>query len=166
MNKLLIIITCLAAFHAAIQAQDMLAPEVIASAGAYGENGGYLISWTLGEPAVATYEVGDMIINEGFQQSFDRDVGIKPNELSWNISVYPNPVENELRVGFDIPSQEDFLIEIQDVAGRVFFQALYRNVNPGDKITLNTSHYMNGVYLLKVMSLDKQEVHITCILKL
>lgn len=166
MKKLIMIINCLITFYSAIQAQDLLAPEVIASAGGHSEKGGYHISWTLGETAVATYEMGDMLITEGFQQPFDKDVGIHPNEMNWNISVFPNPVESELRIGFDIPSQKDYLIEIHDVTGRVFLQELHRNVNPGDIITLNTSHYMNGVYLLKVYTLDQQQVQVTRILKL
>ena len=166
MNKLTTIIICLGIFYSTLQAQDLLTPTVISSAGGDGENGDYLISWTLGESAVATHVGGDMILTEGFQQPFDRDVGIKQNEIYWNISVYPNPVDNELRIGFDIPTQEDYLIEIQDVLGRVFLQELHRNVNPGDIVILHISDFINGVYLLKVLNLDQQQVQVTRVLKL
>ena len=151
---------------AGINAQISLAPSVIASGGGYGENGNISISWTLGELAVSTLTGSDMMLTQGFQQPFDIDVGIDKNEVQWGISVYPNPVGDELQIRFDIETQGDFFIEVQDITGRVIKQEQHRQVNPGDIVMINTADYTHGVYFLKVMTTDGQQVQVTSLRKL
>ena len=149
-----------------INAQEMLAPSVISSGGGYGENGNLSISWTLGEIAVSTLSSTNMILTQGFQQPYDIDVGIRSNDINWNISVYPNPVDDELRILFNTEKSGDFLLEIQDVTGRLMTQVLHKQVNPGDIVILNTSTYTTGVYFLKVLTPDRQQVQVTSLRKL
>ena len=151
---------------AALNAQVTLAPTVIASGGDYFEGENISISWTLGELAVATLTNGNLVLTQGFQQPFDIDVGILENEVNWGISVYPNPVGSELRVRFDIETAGDFLMEIQDVTGRIVSQQQYRQVNPGDIIQVNTATYTAGIYFLKVFTADRQQVQVTSLRKL
>lgn len=42
--------------------------QVISSSGNYSEAGGISLSWTLGEPVIATFENGGLILTQGFQQ--------------------------------------------------------------------------------------------------
>jgi urease accessory protein UreH len=150
----------------ALQGQT-LTPSVISSGGGYFEGENMSISWTLGELAVTTLSSGDLILTQGFQQPFDLDVGTRDNNnLSWGISVYPNPVGDQLRIRFDISDPGDYLIEVQDVTGRLVSQLLYKQVNPGDIILLNTSGYATGVYFLKVMTGDHTQVQVTSLRKL
>ncbi|MCK5137644.1 MAG: T9SS type A sorting domain-containing protein [Bacteroidales bacterium] len=153
-------------FSAAICAQITLAPTVISSGGGYAEGENISISWTLGELAVTTLTGGNMILTQGFQQPSDIGVGISSNEVNWNISVYPNPVGDELSIRFDIDKPGDFLVEIQDVTGRLISQEQHKQINPGDIILLNTSTYTHGVYFLKVFTPDRQQVQVTSIRKL
>ncbi len=150
----------------ALSAQVTLAPTVIASGGGYAEGDNISISWTLGELAVATLSGGNLVLTQGFQQPFDIDVGMEKDEVSWGISVYPNPVGEELRVRFDIETPGDFLMEIQDVTGRIVSQELYNQVNPGDIIQMNTSGYTTGIYFLKVLTKDLKQVQVTSLRKL
>ena len=149
-----------------ISSQITLAPSVISSGGGYAEGDNISISWTLGELAVTTLTGGNMILTQGFQQPFDMGVGISSNEVNWNISVYPNPVGDELRIRFDIDKPGDFLVEIQDVTGRLISQEQHKQINPGDIILLNTSSYTHGVYFLKVFIPDRQQIQVTSIRKL
>jgi hypothetical protein len=136
-----------------LTAQINLSPTVIASGGGYAEGENITISWTLGELAVATLAGENLVLTQGFQQPFDIDVGVFEQEkVNWDISAYPNPVGSELRVRFNIESAGDFLMEIQDVTGRIVSQQEYRQVNPGDIIQINTSDYYSGIYFLKVYS--------------
>ena len=150
----------------AMSAQITLTPSVISSGGGYAEGDNISISWTLGELAVTTLTGGNMILTQGFQQPFDVGVGIRKDEVNWDISVYPNPVGDELRVRFDIDKTGDFIVEIQDVTGRLISQVQHTQVHPGDIILLNTSAYTTGIYFLKVFTPDRQQVQVTSIRKL
>ena len=107
-----------------------------------------------------------MMLTQGFQQPFDVGVGIQKNETSWDITAYPNPVGNELRIQFNIQKTGDYLLEVQDVTGRLISQEQRKQVNPGDIIILNTSFYTNGIYFLKVLTPDRQQVQVTSLRKL
>lgn len=166
MKKLITILICTGIIPAAMHAQVSLSPSVISSAGDYYESTDMSISWTLGELVVTTLEGDNMILTQGFQQPFDIGVGIKQNEMSWNISVYPNPVGDELRIRFDVQSQGDYLIEIQDVTGRVISQGLHKHLKPGEIVILDTSGLIHGIYFLKVISPDREQVQVTGLRKI
>jgi len=150
----------------AAEAQITLAPTVIASGGGYHEADNISLSWTLGEVAVTTLTGGSMILTQGFQQPFDIGVGIGTEEMNWNIAVYPNPVEDELRIRFGIEKPGDFLIELQDVTGRVLTQEQHKQILPGEILQLNTSGYREGVYFLKLSTPDRNQVKVLSIRKL
>jgi hypothetical protein len=167
MKKVISLLTIILSTVAILHSQSViLSPSVVASGGGYAEGDNISISWTLGEVAVTTLTGSNLILTQGFQQPFDIDVGIEKNEVHWGISVYPNPVGDELRIRFDIETQGDFFIEVQDVTGRLISQVQYRQVNPGDIMLLNTSAYTNGVYFLKVLSTDRQQIQVTSLRKL
>ena len=147
-------------------AQVSLTPSVVSSGGGYAESGNISLSWTLGELAVTTLTGGDMILTQGFQQPFDIGVGFQKDQVNWGISVYPNPVGDELRIRFDVKDPGDFLLEIQDVTGRLISQEQHKQVNPGDILLINTSTYTNGIYFLKVLTPDRQQVQVTSLRKL
>ncbi|MEN8230307.1 MAG: T9SS type A sorting domain-containing protein [Bacteroidota bacterium] len=166
MGKSFLFFVCTFFIVTAIDAQVTLAPSVISSGGGYGENGNVSISWTLGEVAVTTLTGSSIILTQGFQQPNDFGVGFKKEEVNWDISVYPNPVGDELRIRFNIKKPGDFLLEIQDVTGRLIAQEQRKQINPGDIVILNTSAYTNGVYFLKVLTPDRQQVQVTSLRKL
>jgi hypothetical protein len=151
---------------AALHAQVFLAPSVVASGGGSYEGENFSISWTIGEVAVTTLTGGDLILTQGFQQPFDSNVGIGDKGVNWGISVYPNPVADELRVRFDTEGPGDFITELQDVTGRLISQQQHSQVFPGDVILINTSGYTSGIYFLKVLTPDRRQVQVTSIRKL
>lgn len=166
MKKQILSIPLLIFASVTLTAQVTLAPSVIAAGGGYAESDNISISWTLGELAVSTLTGGSMMLTQGFQQPFDIGVGINKDQLSWNISVYPNPVGDELIIRFNTEKPGSFLIEIQDVTGRLVSQAQIKQVNPGDIFRLNTSSYTNGVYFLKVFTPDHNQVQVSSLRKL
>jgi len=147
-------------------AQVELSPTVLSAAGGYSNNGEISLSWTLGELAVTTLSGGNMIMTQGFQQPVDKVVGIRQNKMEWDISVYPNPVRDELQVRFNIKKSGDFIVEVQDVSGRLIRQQLYKQVKPGDLIKLNTSAFTEGLYFIKLYTSDRQYIQVTSLSKL
>ncbi len=166
MKKSLLLLMLAALFGPALNGQIGLDPKVVSSAGGYHEAGNLSISWTLGELAVTTLTGGDMALTQGFQQPFDVGVGIVPDRMNWNISVYPNPVRNELNIRFHLESPGDYLLEVQDVTGRIISQGLHQRVNPGDMVVINTSSYTPGIYFLKVLTPDREQIQVTSLRKL
>lgn len=166
MKKTASIIIIIGLSFSMLSAQIELAPSIISSSGGYGENDKVSISWTLGEIAITTRHGENMILTQGFQQAFNAGTGIQKNEIKWNITVYPNPVHNELYILFDLRESKDLLLEIQDVTGRVLMQEPHQNVNPGDLVILNTSNLGSGVYFLRILTTDLQHVKVTSLRKL
>lgn len=146
--------------------QIELSPTVIASAGNYAEAGGISLSWTLGEIAVTTLEQGDLILTQGFQQSYKLPDGIDLDPVDWQIVAYPNPVDNELKIQFDVLEPTDFWIEIQDVTGRVLSQKQYKEIHPGDIIPVSMNTYKYGVYFFRVFTPDRQQMRVISIRKI
>ena len=167
MKKILPIIIVAAFFGQQAFSQDIeLSPTVIASAGNYSEAGGISLSWTLGEVAVTTLQQGEIILTQGFQQSFLKDVGFAANPIKWHIAAYPNPVQDKLWIQFDLPEAKDFMIEIQDVNGRVISQHQHKQIFPGDVIQVDVSAFSYGVYFFRVATADRRQTRVISITKL
>lgn len=146
-----------------------LSPSVIASAGNYSEAGNISLSWTLGEIAVSTLTEGNLILTQGFQQSYldgGDTTGIDLNPIDWQILAYPNPVRDELKIQFNLIEPTDFWVEIQDVTGRMLSQKQYKEIHPGDIIPVSMSTYKYGVYFFRVFTPDRQQMRVISIRKL
>lgn len=66
------------------------------------------------------------------------------------LSIYPNPVANDLNISYDLPDTEGASFVLYSVEGKVLMQkSLLGNQN---KITLNTSSLCNGMYFYKVIN--------------
>ncbi|QQS30849.1 MAG: hypothetical protein IPM47_07970 [Sphingobacteriales bacterium] len=63
----LLVIACLSISINSTFAQS-LSPQVVASGGGYGTGGGYTLSYTVGEPVIATLSGGSNILTQGFHQ--------------------------------------------------------------------------------------------------
>jgi hypothetical protein len=167
MKKILPFIFAALFYSVHTSAQNIeLSPTVIASAGNYSEAGGISLSWTLGEVAVTTLTQGNITLTQGFQQSFLRDVGFAKDPIRWQIAAYPNPVRDLLRIQFDLPEDRDFIIEIQDVNGRLVSQEQFKQVFPGDIIPVEMSSYNPGVYFFRVSTINREQVRVISITKL
>ena len=143
-----------------------LSPTVIASAGDYAKVGNISLSWTLGEIAVSTLSQGDLILTQGFQQSYVLPDGIELNPIDWQIIAYPNPVKNELKIQFDVLEPTDFWVEIQDVTGRTLSQKQYKEIHPGDIVPVSMSSYKVGVYFFRVFTPDREQMRVISIRKI
>lgn len=150
-----------------LNAQVTLAPSVISSAGGYAENGNISLSWTLGEIAVSTLYGNNLILTQGFQQPFTLGTSINLNTaVDWNIKAYPNPVENDLQIQFDLTKTNNFWIEVQDVTGRTIELQQHKEIHPGDVISVDMSKYSYGVYFFKVFTPDRQQMRVLSIRKI
>ena len=71
-------------------------------------------------------------------------VGIKENNINNNISIYPNPVKNQLTITSDNEKVNN--IKIMDVTGKTL------NVFAGNTTTINVSDLAKGLYFLQIQT--------------
>ncbi len=167
MKKILPFIIVTAFFGQQAFSQNIeLSPTVVASAGNYSEAGEISLSWTLGEVAVTTLEQGDIILTQGFQQSFLKDVGFATDPIKWQVTAYPNPAQDKVRIQFDLPETTDFVIEIQDINGRMISREHYGQIFPGDVVQIDVSTLDYGVYFFRIATTNRRQTRVINITKL
>ena len=73
-----------------------------------------------------------------------------------NIAVFPNPVQDIAKIGFDLKSNSNVTVKIIDLTGKVVSQKTYNNVNAGNNVLeYNVSNLAASTYFA-VVSTDKQ----------
>lgn len=135
--------------------------QVIAAGGGYFENSsaGLSISWTLGEVAYTTLTSADFILTQGFQQGnlFTTSID-KPGITQNDITIYPNPARDYVKVKFEIPNASGkATFDLYDITGRKVISKVM-NVEQSVPAELNLSELRSGIYLLKV-TLEKDNLN-------
>lgn len=135
-----------------VVAQDVK-PSVIASAGNYSEVSGVSLSWTLGEPVIATATDGTNTLTQGFQQSNYDVVAIEVKPVSFlDLSVFPNPATDLLSMKWTGKEGVDVTIRLYDISGKLIFEQKTKStVELG---SLNVSNLARAQYVLQVFSED------------
>jgi hypothetical protein len=68
------------------------------------------------------------------------------------ISVYPNPAENNFSVEFISGSGKEVRIELYDATGKKVLTRQYKNTEPGQKMDLELQGLRNGIYSLNLFT--------------
>ncbi len=151
MKKLLLFIPlCWAGWVFDGHAQIM---QVIASSGGSGQGGGTSMTWTLGEPAVATMTPGNMMFTPGFHQPVLIASAVSSNEgIPFTIEVYPNPSRDFIVIQLHDVGFQEFKYLLFDAGGRLLYQ-----INPDKAVTcIDLGKYTSGMYLLKTLQAEKE----------
>ena len=139
-----------------------LSQSVISSAGSSNSAGDYLISWTVGETAVATISSSSTTLTQGFHQPLLVDVlptGIE-KELQLEMRAFPNPTFD--RVMFEGSDPVGiYHVRVVDKQGRVLEQ---KSVNSTD-LMIEMRKYNNGTYIVEVVEEDTGKRKIFNIIK-
>ncbi len=75
-------------------------------------------------------------------------VGLDEIDMDNSISLYPNPVSEQLNIRFDIPLR-NVVISVYSIEGRLIEQ---QSVNTQKQITLSTAQLEEGYYVVKIQS--------------
>ena len=139
-----------------------LSQSVISSAGSSNSAGDYLISWTVGETAIATISSSSTTLTQGFHQPLLVDVlptGIE-KELQLEMRAFPNPTFD--RVMFEGSDPVGiYHVRVVDKQGRVLEQ---KSVNSTD-LMIEMRKYNNGTYIVEVVEDDTGKRKIFNIIK-
>ncbi len=86
---------------------------------------------------------------------------IRQDGLDYEISVYPNPVTDLAVIEINPVSTQDYvpqtMIRVLDVFGKVYYQKSLFNPNSQFTETLDFRQYQKGIYLIQVISGNKQK---------
>lgn len=122
MKNILILGTAIMGFCFATNAQS-LDRQVIGSAGGFDSQGGYSLSFTVGEPVVETAISGTLVLTQGFQQPDDIKVGVNDIvKLEMDYSIFPNPTANQLTVQLSADEVVEVYISLHDMLGKELSQ--------------------------------------------
>jgi UDP-N-acetylglucosamine:LPS N-acetylglucosamine transferase len=149
-----IVFTLIAAFMTIqfINAQS-ISPQVVATAGNYASNGGYSVSWTLGEPVIATATNGSTTLTQGFQQPTYNVLAITNGKIEgFEVNVYPNPATDFVVVDWKTDDQNMLYISLYDVTGKMISTQTYSASQ--DKVSVNMSQLASAQYLLEIRNKD------------
>ncbi|WP_186826895.1 T9SS type A sorting domain-containing protein [Seonamhaeicola algicola] len=75
-------------------------------------------------------------------------------EENLNFEVYPNPIKkgNDMFINTSLSKPGPVHVYITDLSGKTIYKNISNNVQSGSTLAINTNTYVNGVYILKVIS--------------
>ena len=136
---------------------QVISHKVISNGGSFVSNDSYHIASTIGEVSVISYQNSGYFITQGFQQPsmlYEPDIP-KPDEGTI-ISVYPNPVENDLILELNIDGIAEFTIEVFTFSGiSLHVRQLSQLPEGSNYFTIDFSGYSRGIYVVHVYSPEK-----------
>jgi len=147
-SLLIIFGLCSAALHAQQQ--------VIATSGNAVQSTSGSISWTIGEPVVATLTKSNKVLNQGFQQSSLNLKAANP-DLELEINIWPNPTSNWVTLSVENPEQ--MLYQLFDLNGKL----LQSNTLSDKSTDIDFSGFTSGTYQVKLVQGKKELKTITVI---
>lgn len=70
----------------------------------------------------------------------------------FDYSIYPVPANDQINILFGDSAKGAINLTITDVTGRIMYSGDFVNTHPGQMITINSTNYAEGMYLLHVIS--------------
>lgn len=124
----------------------LFAQEVVSSAGETNTIAGYEVSWTVGEPVIATVSGANNLLTQGFHQTRLNITSVEDfAEPIPGLYVYPNPASKSFIIRFSSEeSKKEF--SLYDLSGKIIQQ----NIIPGKETEVDIHSLANGSYLLHV----------------
>ena len=107
---------------------------------------------TSNQPLIVTGTKQNYAPYQGGITVADGPAGIEENELE-GINVFPNPASSELNIAWSSSTPD--MISMRDLSGKVVYT---NNAVAGSKLTITTSEFASGMYLLQVTANDKTKV--------
>ncbi len=91
--------------------------------------------------------------------NYSEIVAIKVKNDNHKVSVFPNPVQTEVRVQIPATGTGHCIIQIQDISGKLIRQKSVQLNNAMLSTSVNVEDLSKGTYILVVQYGDSKEVH-------
>lgn len=128
-----------------------MAQQVVAGGGGHHANSNTAITYTIGEPVIATVSAAGNTLTQGFNQPWADITTVMEEATSApaDINVYPNPVRHTLHIATDVDTRADHFI-LHDAAGRIIANGRIT----GTITELDMEQHASGSYFLRVFGPD------------
>jgi hypothetical protein len=114
------------------------------------------VSFTVGQVGSQYLSSADGTVSQGVQQPYEIFVVTAIDEasgISLDIQVYPNPVQDFLKLKIQGLNAETLIWEMYDLTGKM----LGSNVISGTETLIPVSHYTAGTYLFSVTNKNNRQ---------
>lgn len=133
---------------------------------------GTVSSFDLSSIAKLSFTGGNMVVNktDGNSSPFaitdirkltfgTSTVGVKDlvSKAKSNVSLYPNPVTDELKITYESNTTRSWKVEILDMQGRVLHKEVILSPSGINQATIPVSQLGKGLYLCRMQHGDKSE---------
>ena len=148
MKKLLLISVLLTFTSNSVSAQ--LHHQMISSQGSTSKTAsGVIATQTIGQTSVTgTYDNLSFKIGQGYQQAFWGRIINEQNSPDFEVSVYPNPFENDFNILYN--GEGLMSVSIYDVAGKLIYNKDHLFTTP--QKTISVDGISSGVYLVRLQT--------------
>jgi hypothetical protein len=140
---------------------NIKAQQAVVSGGNFHQNSQGSISWGLGEAVIETFEVDDIIITQGFQQSKLTITTIEElPESEFSITAFPNPANDFVYLKSNLNESDDVYFTMFDLNGKIVMQDKINSTL--EKVSFRA--LKSGVYFIKI-SLNNKEMKTIKVIK-
>lgn len=143
-KKLLFLVVWLSIF-------SVKAQQVIATQGNSTSNSAGSLDYTIGEVVVVFGFDDSTHLTQGFHQPVIRVTNIETIEISFEVSIYPNPAVDQLNISFKEINKGD-RFDLYDASGKLLVTKLITNFS----MSIPFSKYETGVYFLSFISSENR----------
>ncbi|WP_276132055.1 T9SS type A sorting domain-containing protein [Polluticoccus soli] len=77
---------------------------------------------------------------------------VEAGQVDEKISIYPNPAADRINIAGSEPLLDGCIVELYDLSGRMIFQQQYHSSSKQGNLTIDCSHYLNGIYMLRLQT--------------
>jgi hypothetical protein len=132
---------------------NLFAQQLFSTAGNYFENGTWSISYSIGEMAIETFSSPNKLLTQGFQQNNLFAVSIRElKELDFEISVYPNPVQDIVTLQIPAEKMGGKQYKLYDTNGKLLEIKSLEEA----ETKISFSQLIPAAYLLKICEGEKE----------
>lgn len=111
---------------------------------------GYIISQSVGQQSTIGNSNKDPVVMQGFQQSLWSSYIAENEKTEITVLTYPNPFRDIVNFQFSKAIEDEIVIYVFDVAGRLLYQQ--KGLLDNSILTINLSKLPRAEYLVKLQS--------------
>ena len=125
---------------------NSFAQKAVSANGGTATAAGHTVSWTIGEPVIATVTDANNTLTQGFHQTKITVTAINDIQVSGvEIKVYPNPAQDFVTIYFSEPMEKTSYL-LFDLSGKLLEQ---RNIE-ANEAKIDMRGFAGGSYILKL----------------
>lgn len=113
------------------------------------DNGTYYVNSSIGQPgAIGTFKESGYALRQGFQQPVNAGIWFEQDpDNPFRIKVYPNPFKQSISISFGEIIDEEVLISLYDISGRIVVRDKYP---ASPLIIIPLGGIFDGTYILRI----------------